>query len=98
MKPYRNRKLLNIAKECPNCMCCGRHNDGTVVAAHSNQMRDAKALGRKSHDFRVAYMCDACHYLVDDGPQSREQKISIWEEAHRATIGWLFLTGRITVK
>ena len=37
---YRNKKLLEVVREAP-CMHCGAQ-DGTVVAAHSNQLKDGK--------------------------------------------------------
>ncbi len=40
---YRNKKLLEIVREFP-CQHCGKQ-DGTVVAAHSNQLRDGKGKG-----------------------------------------------------
>ena len=101
-KNYRNKKLLRMAKDAPYCFCCGRSNDGSIVAAHSNQIRDQKGKGIKAHDFRVAFVCNTngagCHYEIDQGNKSREEKKELWEEAHRATIGWLFTTGRLEVK
>lgn len=80
-------------------MVCGKENDGTIVAAHSNQLRDGKGRGLKAHDFRVAAMCYTCHSEIDQGSKlSREERLDSWEEAHRATLAWLFLSGQITVK
>ena len=88
---YRNTKLLELANDCPLCHCCGRANDGTIVAAHSNQLRDGKGRGIKAHDFRVAFLCSSCHYSIDQAPNlSKEERRELWEEAHRKTIGWLF--------
>lgn len=95
---YRSKKLLEALRESPHCLCCGRHNDGTVVAAHSNQLRDGKGKGIKAHDFRVAALCYSCHTELDQGTKlSKQERVDMWEEAHRATIGWLFLDGRIKV-
>jgi hypothetical protein len=94
---YRNRKLLDAARELP-CQHCGIE-DGTVVAAHSNQMRDGKGRSLKAHDYRIAALCYRCHSMVDQGYQmSREEKRDMWEEAHRKTIGWLFENGHIKVQ
>lgn len=88
---YRNKKLLNLAKNAPYCFSCGRYNDGSIVAAHSNQLRDGKGKGIKAHDYRIAYLCYSCHYDIDQsGKLSKEEKIAKWEEAHRKTIGFLF--------
>lgn len=95
---YRNKKLLALAKESPCCMGCGRHNDGQVVAAHSNQLIDGKGTGIKAHDYRIAYLGPCCHAEIDQGSKmSREQRRELWEEAHRKTIGWLFDNGHIQV-
>ena len=94
---YRNPKLLKLAKDAP-CVLCGS-NDGTVVACHSNQLRDKKGTGIKSHDFRISYMCNTHHNMVDNGKElSRDERIALWEEAHRRSIGWLFENGHLVVK
>lgn len=96
-QPYRNPKLLKLAKDAPHCMSCFMQNDGTVVAAHSNQQRDGKGMGIKAHDFRVAYVCYACHKEIDQA-ELRARAIEIWEHAHRETIAWLFESGHLVVK
>ena len=86
---YRNAKLLRAVREAP-CMMCGIQ-DGTVVAAHSNQLRDGKGKGIKAHDYRIAAMCYRCHAEIDQGAKlSKEERLQAWEEAHRKTVGWLF--------
>lgn len=93
---YRNRKLLDAAREAPHCMGCGKHNEGDVVAAHSNQSRDGKGGAHKAHDYRVAFLCCGCHTELDQGRRmSREDRVAFWEAAHRKTIGWLFESGRV---
>lgn len=101
---FRNPRLLALAAECPFCWGCGNPNDGTVVAAHSNQLADGKGRGTKAHDFRVAFLCYPCHVSVDEGRDPRtneslcvQQKHNLWEDAHRRTIGWLFLSGHLKV-
>jgi hypothetical protein len=79
-------------------MHCGRQ-DGTVVAAHSNQLRDGKGRGIKAHDYRIAALCYQCHYELDQGAHlAKFERVTMWEDAHRATVGWLFETGRLTLK
>jgi len=86
---YRNQKLLEAVRESP-CQHCGR-SDGTVVAAHSNQGRDGKGRSLKAHDYRIAALCYTCHAELDQGrTMSREERLNMWEDAHRATVGWLF--------
>jgi len=86
---YRNRKLLDACHELP-CQHCGI-SDGTVVAAHSNQLRDGKGRGLKAHDYRVASLCYKCHMELDQGKDlSKQERVELWDEAHRKTIGQLF--------
>jgi len=93
---YRSDKLLEVVRQAP-CMNCGAR-DGTVCAAHSNQLRDGKGRGLKAHDYRIAALCYRCHSELDQGKNlSREARINMWEDAHRATIGWLFDEGIIEI-
>lgn len=86
---YRNDKLLKACRELA-CQHCGANN-GTVVAAHSNQLRDGKGRGLKAHDYRVAALCYTCHMELDQGSSmSKAERVEMWEEAHRKTIGQLF--------
>lgn len=78
-------------------MHCFKPNDGTIVAAHSNQYIDGKGKGLKAHDFRIAYLCYTCHSMIDQGSLDRANSKAIWDAAHRETIGWLFLTGKLQV-
>lgn len=86
---YRSKKLLEIVRNSP-CQICGCE-DGTIVAAHSNQLRDGKGKGIKAHDYRIAALCYKCHMELDQGNTlTKQQKFYDWDEAHRKTIGWLF--------
>ena len=97
MTIYRNKKLLEIVRISP-CQNCGKQ-DGTVCAAHSNQLRDGKGRSLKAHDFRVAALCFRCHSNLDQGLSlSKAERVELWEEAHRKTIGWLFENGYLDVK
>ena len=94
---YRNKKLLEAVRESP-CQACGAKN-GTVVAAHSNQLRDGKGRSIKAHDYRIAALCYQCHTDLDQGAvMTKEARVNMWEEAHRKTIGWLFDNGFLEVK
>ena len=94
---YRNKKLLEIARLLP-CQHCGIE-DGTVVAAHSNQLRDGKGRGLKASDFRIASLCFRCHAEADTSSTlTKVARIEMWEQAHRATIGELFEQGLVVVK
>lgn len=93
---YRNTKLLEAVRAFP-CTHCGRQ-DGTVVAAHSNQLRDGKGRGLKAHDYRIAALCHRCHADLDQGSKmSRAEREEIWEAAHRRTMGQLFERGIVMV-
>ena len=93
---YRNKKLLELARLLP-CQHCGIE-DGTVVAAHSNQLRDGKGRGLKASDFRIASLCFRCHAEADTSSTlSKVARIEMWEQAHRATIGELFERGLVVV-
>jgi hypothetical protein len=94
---YRNKKLLSLAKGAP-CQYCGRQ-DGSTVAAHSNQQRDGKGVGFKAADYRISFLCFHCHNLCDgrEGKLTKEEKREMWEEAHRKTIGYMFENGLIKV-
>ena len=93
---YRNKALLETVRGSP-CQSCGR-DDGTVVAAHSNQLRDGKGRSIKAHDYRIAALCHQCHLELDQGATlGRVEKMELWEEAHRKTIGWLFEKGHLKV-
>ena len=94
---YRNQKLLETVREF-ECALCGAE-DGTVVAAHSNQLRDGKGKGIKAHDHRIAALCFRFHMAIDQGHRiNKQEKEAMWEEAHRKTIGFLFERGKIWVQ
>jgi hypothetical protein len=93
---YRNKRLLEIARNFP-CQHCGKQ-DGTVVAAHSNQLRDGKGKGIKASDYRIASLCFICHMELDQGKNlSKQERVEMWEESHRKTIGLLFDNGYLNV-
>jgi hypothetical protein len=94
---YRSKKLLEVVRQSP-CQCCGAE-DGTVVAAHSNQLRDGKGRGIKASDFRIAALCFRCHSELDQGSKmTKQERVDMWEEAHRRTISWLFESGHLEIK
>ena len=94
---YRNKKLLELVRQSP-CQTCGNQN-GTVVAAHSNQLRDGKGRGIKAHDYRIAALCYSCHMELDQGKSlDKAERVEIWEEAHRKTIAWLFENNHIELR
>lgn len=67
-KNFRSKKLLNAARDCPYCMMCGKPNDGTIVAAHYQGLRQhsfGKGTGIKPSDSAVAFICSNCHDIAD---------------------------------
>jgi hypothetical protein len=69
------------------------------VAAHSNQLRDGKGRGIKANDYRIAALCYKCHMELDQGKDlSKLERVEMWEEAHRKTIGLLFDNEYLEVK
>ena len=102
MKPYRNEKLLKLAKEAPHCMAtgCFEHNYGQVVACHSNSIQDGKGMGTKAHDV-VAFGCKSCHDFWDGRDNSDatpEQRRLDYYHAVYNTWVWLMQTGHLQVK
>lgn len=82
----RSKAILEACREIP-CQVCGAE-DGTVVAAHSNQgSKHHKGLGMKADDRYVAAMCSACHQELDQGHLlTRSERIKMWDDAHVKTI------------
>ena len=66
--PYRNRALLNTAKdqECTVRLAgvCN-HRPDTTVAAHSNSLSHGKGIGLKTPDWCVVFACSDCHDVLD---------------------------------
>lgn len=94
---YRNHELLGLARLAPHCMGCERRNEGQVVSAHSNASSDGKGLGLKASDACVAFLCDKCHFEVDQGPASWTEKRVAWFNAYVKTMRWLIETGHLVV-
>lgn len=96
---FRSKKLLELAREAPCCMSCGRSNDGSVVAAHSNEQAAGKGMGIKAADFAVAYVCGSCHAEIDgrSGGHDREYRQSMWRRAFYKTLDWMWSTGKVRV-
>ena len=70
-------------------MHCGAQ-DGTVCAAHSNQLRDGKGRSLKASDAAIAALCYTCHSRIDQGSTLlKQERIDMWENAHRKTMRWL---------
>jgi hypothetical protein len=85
VKPYRNEKLLRMAKEAP-CACCGSY--GTTVSAHSNW--HDKGMSIKASDCYIAHLCFTCHSELDQGKNmTKDERKMMWLEAMAKTYHWL---------
>ena len=93
---YRNKKLLDAARGQP-CMHCGIE-DGTTVAAHSNQAKHGKGMSIKAHDCFVAFLCFRCHAQLDQGSKMlKAEKVEMWRNAYDKTMLHLWQTGRLQI-
>lgn len=96
-KPARLQKLLDFARQYP-CAHCNRM-DGTIVAAHCNELALGRGFAHKTPDFMVAYLCSVCHDVVDGraGGLPRDEKHAMWNRAYVQTMAWLWRDGIIKV-
>ena len=98
MKPYRNKKLLDLAEHAPCCMYCGDPNHGQVVPCHFNAIKYGKGTGQKAHDI-VAYLCDRCHAIADGRMKAavtdkRDRELILYDGIYR-TFLWLLQEGHL---
>jgi 5-methylcytosine-specific restriction endonuclease McrA len=93
----KTQKLKDAAKDYP-CAHCGRQ-DGTIVAAHCNELALGRGMHLKTKDFQVAYLCHECHDHHEGrrGNLTREQRQQLWHRAHCVTVAWWFMDGRVKV-
>lgn len=100
MKPYRNQRLLDLAREADYCCSCGKPNDGTVVACHFNAIKYGKGTSQKAHDI-VGFACSECHARADGRIDKHLTKVDrellIYDCIYR-TLLWLLETGRMVLK
>lgn len=94
---HRNRDLLDLARLAPRCMCCGKPNEGDVVAMHSNSHIHGKGAMLKAHDHWIAFGCSSCHMRIDQGSESRAERLALWTRAHIATMDWVWSAGLLCV-
>jgi hypothetical protein len=94
---YRNKKLLEAVRQLP-CQVCGIE-DGTIVAAHSNQLRHGKGKSIKAHDWAIAAMCHTCHTQIDQGGlYDKQTRFGLWDRAFERTLHLLWERGIIEVR
>ena len=50
-------------------------------------------------DFAFPNLIFTCHYNLDQGNKlNKQERIEMWDEAHRKTIGWLFENDHLLLK
>jgi hypothetical protein len=83
-KYFRSKKhLKNVASLA--CQHCGL--EGSTQAAHSNQLKHGKGRSLRASDEYTAALCIRCHFILDQGSKlTKEERIDMWEKAHRKTI------------
>ena len=68
-KPYRNRKLLDLAHKTTICKFrlqgCQIYCPDGCEPAHSNQSQHGKGFGQKADDDQHVASCPQCHRLYD---------------------------------
>ena len=88
----RSPKLLRACRFL-SCQLCGL-NDGSVVAAHSNQAKHGKGRSIKASDIYIAALCHKCHAEIDQGSaMSEEERVTQWDKAHVRTLREIVLCG-----
>lgn len=89
----RIKKLRDLANGMP-CMCCGIQ-DGTVVAAHQNE---GKGISLKTPDWMIAYLCNKCHYELDNGANlTKEERRNLWNAAYAKTSDFWWRNGIVKI-
>ena len=84
----RSKALLEAARKIP-CQWCGA-DDGTIVAAHSNQLAHGKGRGIKAGYNYIASLCYLCHTELDQGKcMTKMERIGMWRTAHERTVDLL---------
>jgi hypothetical protein len=95
--PAKLQKLLDAAHRYP-CAHCNRQ-DGTIVAAHCNELALGRGFAHKTPDYLVAYLCSVCHDYADGrrGGLLLAEKRALWNRAYVVTMSWLWRDGLIVV-
>lgn len=95
--PAKLQKLKDAAAtyRCANC----NRDDGTVVAAHCNELALGRGFAHKTPDYLIAYLCMECHDAVDGRRAGlpKAEKREIWNRAYVVTVSWWFRDGLVKV-
>lgn len=89
--PYRSPALLALARGKPCLLnaveaCLTSRDTSTTVAAHSNQSKHGKGMGRKADDCYSVWACVHCHTWLDQGKAPKSEKVRAFDAAHRRQI------------
>lgn len=85
-----------------NCGC----DDGTTVAAHTNELWLGKGRSIKAPDYYTAWLCHRCHAWLDQGAGmdptglyegTRAGKAEMWTRAFLRTVARWFNAGVVEV-
>ena len=93
-KPYRSPALLALARDKPCLLmavenCLTSRDTSTTVAAHSNQSKHGKGMGRKADDCYSVWACVNCHLWLDQGKGSKAENVRAFDAAHvRQIVEW----------
>jgi Asp-tRNA(Asn)/Glu-tRNA(Gln) amidotransferase A subunit family amidase len=93
--PYRSPALLALARGKPCLLnaveaCLTSRDTSTTVAAHSNQSKHGKGMGRKADDAYSVWACVHCHTWLDQGKAPKAEKVRAFDAAHaRQVEEWL---------
>lgn len=94
-KAYRDATLLEMVRG-RHCLmrvpgiCVGATE--TTIAAHSNLLAHGKGKGRKADDCYAVACCFSCHYWLDNGMASADDKEVAFMTAHaRQVLQWRFI-------
>jgi hypothetical protein len=102
----RNRNLLDLAHEVPQCMNCERSTPDGCDPAHENGIAAGKGQSIKGQDNRHAALCNPCHRWYDSGSvrspcglyaPTKADKAEMWNRAHKRTYDWYWSHGWLKV-
>lgn len=104
---FRSRKLLDLAHRITECQNCGRYCADGCEPAHENSVEAGKGFGIKSHDNRIAALCNPCHRWLDQGSSNYDpsgmyanigpEKDDLFNRAHKRTFDIFWSEGWIKV-
>jgi len=88
-KPYRNRRLLNLAHSINQCQfqlptCIGYQGHG-CEPIHSDHIEHGKGIGIKADDDQHVAGCHECHLYYASGNIPKSERKHLFDEARERT-------------